>query len=119
MKNEEINRRCAEALGKCWHETKYTSGRNYDCKNCGKIYDPDMGVNNNKNYAENIADAWVLVEKMIQDDMQFVLSTYRDYDGKDSGKFRAIIESSSDIFSEYSESAPMAICLAFLKVVGK
>ena len=59
MDNQEINKAVSGVLGECWHEYKI-SYVGYWCEKCNRFSEKDK----NKNYAENIADAWVLFDEI-------------------------------------------------------
>lgn len=116
MDAESINKKVTELLGECWHEEEVNnnpfigegkSGKlmswSKRCKHCHSL------SIRNKNYAEKIADAWELVE-FLSENFKFSISRYND------APFYVV---SIDDMVFNSESAPLAICLAFIKVTKK
>jgi hypothetical protein len=117
---EDINKKVHELLGKCWHEhitvlvkCDYDkSEENYKkCKKCGLLKDYDNAVN--KNYPELIADAWELVEFMINKNFEMMFDAC---EGEYSVSFHET-QTGKEMVDIKNNSAPMAICLAFIKVM--
>jgi hypothetical protein len=64
-------------------------------------------------YSTNIADAWLVVEKLVKQCYQFGLAN--ESDGK---YFCSLFFDGAGTFEESAETAPLAICLAALKACG-
>ena len=115
MKIEEINKLVTEALGECWHEQYLNDGggilQQMKCRHCQEIIGEPYGKPSNKNYAENIADAWVLEDFVYQKgladqyttELMVITGAYLEI----GGIFKLV------------HATPEQRCLAFLKVVGK
>jgi hypothetical protein len=66
-------------------------------------------------YSSNIADAWLVVEKMQNHFNFFLARHFAAFDGK----WEAIFEGKEGEFVADAPTAPLAICRASLKAVGE
>lgn len=64
-------------------------------------------------YSTDISAAWLVVEKMQDNDWAFILDNMEDF----IGNWQAHFEKDKSGWSADSESAPHAICLAALKAI--
>lgn len=123
MTPQEINKRIAEFMGECYHDDIHYEDREdvcvdsrtitpyiYEkCKKCGAEYP------RNKNYAENISDAWMVKTEMNKRGYRLFYSEYTD------GLYVCFVPREKEFentpfqVSQFDfESAPKAICLAAL-----
>ena len=111
MTNTDLNKKMHTFMGECYHESELTGydeeadEYEYECTKCGHetaSLSSNAGKHGaNKNYPENISDAWMLVEKVMKE---------QSYNKK-----KQFTDELKFIF--YNTHPATAICLAVEKVM--
>jgi hypothetical protein len=103
MTNQEINEAVARKLGWKSRSQKYKETGNWATDWCPSE-GHELGCEEPLDYCTSIAAAWEIVEKW--DTIQF--------ERTNGGRWILVVDR-NEIDAEYADTAPMAICLAFLK----